>query len=179
MSPDRCVYVVAAAAPPVVGLADLIGQLQGRGWTVGVVLTPSAATWINAEQLATLTGCVVRSAARLPSEDDPLPKADAVLAAPLTFNSLNKWAAGFADNVAVGILCELLGARVPIVAAPCVKDVLRRHPAYGESIKRLTDAGVQFIDPDAVTYQADDGLAAFDWPAVLDEFENAGRESTR
>lgn len=101
-----------------------------------------------------------------------------MLAAPLTFNSLNKWAAGFADNVGVGILCELLGAGVPIVAAPCVKDVLRQHPAYGENIKRLTDAGVRFIDPDAVTYRADDGLAAFDWTAVLHEFEQVGREAT-
>lgn len=173
MSADRCVYVIASAAPPVVGLADLIGRLQGHGWAVGVVLTPSAATWINAEELAGSTGCVVRSAARLPSEDDPLPKANAVLAAPLTFNSLNKWAAGVADNVAVGILCELLGAGVPIVAAPCVKEVLRRHPAYGESIKRLSDAGVRFIDPDAVTYRADDGLAAFDWSRVLYEFEGS------
>lgn len=179
MSPNRCVYVIASAAPPVAGLADLIGQLQGRGWTVGVVLTPAAATWIDAEELAASTGCVVRSAARLPSEDDPLPKADAVLAAPLTFNSLNKWAAGFADNVAVGILCELLGAGVPIIAATCVKDLLRKHRAYGESLKRLADAGVRFIDPDSVTCRADNGLAAFDWDTVLHEFERAAEDDAR
>lgn len=179
MTVDRCVYVVASGAPPVVELADLIALLQKRGWTVGVILTPTAATWIDAQELATSTGCVVRSAARLPSEDDPLPKADAVLAAPLTFNSLNKWAAGFADTVAVGLLCEMLGAGVPILAAPCVKDLLRRHPAYGDSIKRLGDAGVRFVDPDAVTYRGANGLAGFDWPAVLQEFEQAARDLLR
>lgn len=108
-----------------------------------------------------------------------MPKADAVLAAPLTFNSLNKWAAGFADNVAVGILCELLGAGVPIIAATCVKDLLRKHRAYGESLKRLADAGVRFIDPDSVTCRADNGLAAFDWDTVLHEFERAAEDDAR
>lgn len=173
MTVDRCVYLIASGAPPVVELADLVGLLQNRGWTVGVILTPTAAGWIDPQELAASTGCVVRSAARLPSEDDPLPKADAVLAAPLTFNSLNKWAAGFADTVAVGVLCELLGADVPIVAAPCVKELLRRHPAHEASIKLLSDAGVRFVDPDAVTYQGENGLAAFDWQAVLRAFEQA------
>lgn len=99
-----------------------------------------------------------------------------MLAAPLTFNSLNKWAAGFADTVAVGLLCELLGAGVPIVAAPCVKDLLRRHPAYEASIKRLSDAGVRFVDPDAVTQVGQNGLSAFDWPAVLGPFDEATRD---
>lgn len=173
---DRCVYVIASGAPPVAQLADLVGLLQKRGWTVGVILTPTAAGWIDAQELATSTGCVVRSAPRLPSEDDPLPKADAVLAAPLTFNSVNKWAAGFADTVAVGVLCELLGAGVPIVAAPCVKELLRRHPAYESSIKRLSEAGVRFVDPDAVTYPGENGLAEFDWPAVIRLFESATEE---
>ncbi|MFO7193780.1 MAG: flavoprotein [Thermocrispum agreste] len=85
------------------------------------------------------------------------------------FNSLNKWAGGFADTVAVGVLCALLGAGVPIVAAPCVKSALRRHPAYRESIERLARAGVRFVDPDAVTHRGSDGLAAFDWPTIIDE----------
>ncbi|MQA08420.1 MAG: hypothetical protein GEU98_07665 [Pseudonocardiaceae bacterium] len=59
-----------------------------------------------------------------------LPNADAVLAAPLTFNTLNKWAGGHNDTLALGLLNELMGEGVPIVAAPCAKMVLRGHPAY-------------------------------------------------
>ena len=35
------------------------------------------------------------------------PQADAVLAYPLTFNSVNKFAHGYADNFAAGLLCEM------------------------------------------------------------------------
>lgn len=164
----RCVYVIATAAMPVLEVARPIELLKNRGWTVGVILSPTAAEWLDDKRLAEFTGCIVRSAPRMPTEDDPLPDADAVLAAPLTFNSLNKWAAGLADTAAVGNLCESLGAGVPIVAAPCVNDELRRHPAYSDSIERLSAAGVHFIDPDTVSRQDD---KAFDWDAVLREFE--------
>lgn len=90
----------------------------------------------------------------------------AVVAAPLTFNSINKWAAGISDSLALGVLNEMLGAAVPIVAAPCVKPLLRKHPAYRESVTRLTNAGVSILDPDTVTTRADDGLATFDWPQI-------------
>jgi hypothetical protein len=33
-----------------------------------------------------------------------VPEADAVLAAPLTFNTINKWAAGISDTLALGLL---------------------------------------------------------------------------
>jgi len=40
-----------------------------------------------------------------------------VLACPLTFNSVNKFAHGHADNFAIGLLCELTGYGTPRVPA--------------------------------------------------------------
>lgn len=62
-----------------------------------------------------------------------------------------------------------MSADVPIIAAPCVKALLRAHPAYGESIPRLTAAGVRMLDPDTITSRGPDGLAAFDWPGIAGE----------
>jgi hypothetical protein len=95
--------------------------------------------------------------------------ADAVLAAPLTFTTLNKWATGMADTVAVGILCELLGAPVPITAIPCVKRELRNHPAYQASVDVLSGSGVTFLDSDPLTYRDASGLAAFRWKMVAEK----------
>src|SRR2546422_414111 len=96
--------------------------------------------FIDAARLAELTGQPVRSAFRMPGEPDELPGADVVVVAPATFNTINKWAAGFADTFAVGLLCELMGLGVPIVAAPLLKDALARHPAFGRSVETLRGA---------------------------------------
>jgi hypothetical protein len=45
----------------------------------------------------------------MPGTGERTPPADAVLACPLTFNSVNKFAHGHADNFAVGLLCEMAG----------------------------------------------------------------------
>jgi phosphopantothenoylcysteine synthetase/decarboxylase len=92
-----------------------------------------------------------------------------LVVAPLTFNTLNKWAAGISDTLALGILNELLGVGIPMIAAPCIKGTLRRHPAYGDSTRRLTGCGVTVMDPEFITTRDDDGLATFDWARILRE----------
>ncbi len=38
-----------------------------------------------------------------------MPKADAMLVMPATFNTINKWAQGIGDTLVTSILCEALG----------------------------------------------------------------------
>jgi phosphopantothenoylcysteine decarboxylase len=108
----------------------------------------------------------VRVNPRLPHEQDPLPDADAVVAAPLTFNTINKWAAGISDTLALGLLNELMGAGLPIYVVPCVKSALRNHPAYSASIALLRKSGVTVLDQDEITFKASSGLTAFDWSSI-------------
>lgn len=148
--------------------------MQANGWTVCVIATPTAASWIDLDALTAATGCVTRVHPRPPrQQEESLPRAEAVLAAPMTFNSLNKWAAGISDTVALGVLNEMLGAGVPIIAAPCVKPVLRQHPAYADSVTRLANAGVVLLDPDAITMRTEDGLATFNWSRIIAALDNA------
>ncbi|PPK63240.1 flavoprotein [Actinokineospora auranticolor] len=160
----RSVYLVVTAAPPVLRIDGLIELLTRQGSQVTLVATPTAASWVD---LDALTGCRNRVHSGLPGAQDPLPRADLVIAAPLTFNTLNKWAAGISDSLALGVLNELLGTDVPIIAAPCVKPLLRKHPAYDDSVRRLAQCGVPLLDPDSITTRADDGLATFDWSLIL------------
>jgi hypothetical protein len=162
----RTLYVIGASAPPVRQLADACRLAIDGYWQPYVTLTPIAAEWVDLAELRTVTGQPVRVQPRRPGESDPFPAADAVLAAPLTFNTINKWASGINDTVALGLLNELLGSELPIVAAPCVKDALRAHPAYAANLQLLEAAGVQFVGGSIMTFGGD-GLASFDWPAVM------------
>jgi hypothetical protein len=122
------VYLVVSAAPPVLRIEELVTALGAAGWSICVIATPTAASWIDLDALAARTGCLTAVHARSPRQQESLPRADAVAAAPITFNSINKWAAGTSDTFALSVLNEMLGTDVPIVAAPCVKAVLRTHP---------------------------------------------------
>jgi phosphopantothenoylcysteine decarboxylase len=96
--------------------------------------------------LAQLTGHVVRTDYKLPWEADPLPKADAMLVMSATFNTINKWAQGIGDTLAVSLLCEALGRGTPpAVAVPCLKMDLVRHPAFQKNIALLRECGVRVL----------------------------------
>src|SRR5262249_20483767 len=123
-------YLVVCAAPPARQIGELVQLLMEDAWTVCVITTPTAATWIDVEALEHQTGYPVRSEYKRPDDPDVLPKADAVAVAPATFNTINKWAAGISDNLALGILNEAVGLGLPILVSPYAKPALPGHPAY-------------------------------------------------
>lgn len=168
MTTSRIVYVIGTAAPPIFDWPTLLGLLHERGWKPYPVLSPIAASWCDLDALSTAAGVNVRVELRRPTEPDPWPKTDAVLAAPLTFNTINKWAGGHNDTLALGLLNELLGEGLPIVAAPCAKAVLRSHPAYAASCKRLTECGVTFLDQYDTLIRDAAGNANLDWSKIVD-----------
>ncbi|MBB5070993.1 flavoprotein [Saccharopolyspora gloriosae] len=158
----QVLHLVGTAAPPVRQLPELVRMLGSAGWTVCPVLSETAASWIDVPALERAARIPARIAARRLGEPDPFPAADAVLVAPLTFNTLNQWAMGVNDTAALGVLNELLCLGVPIVAAPCVKSVLRRHPAYATNRALLEQAGVRFLPQSDTLVRAPDGTATFD-----------------
>ena len=161
----RILYLVVCAAPAALRVADFVRLAQEAGWLVRAIATPMGMRFIDADQLARLTGDRVRVDFRMPGEADDLPAADAVVVAPATFNTINKWAGGIADTFAAGLLCELTGLGVPIVAVPLVKDALARHVAFGRSLEMLRGMGVRVLfDP-----QAPPQSRMPDWPRVMEE----------
>ncbi|WP_405988911.1 flavoprotein [Streptomyces sp. NBC_00986] len=161
-------YVVCAAGIAA-GVGQLIAAAQELDWEVGVIATPVAASgFFDVPAVEAQTGRSVRSAWRVPGDPRPFPPPDAVVVAPATFNTINKWAAGTADTLALGTLCEAYGLGVPIVVLPCVADALAAHPAYQESLVRLRGMGVRFGDPYSGEDQPDGGRPEFGWERALD-----------
>jgi len=138
-------YLVISGAPAPEGVPALVDQLQAVSWQVVVFSTPFGTRFADVAELERLTGQPVRSEYRLPGTSKPVPPADVVLACPLTFNSVNKFAHGHADNFAVGLLCEMAGYGVPVVVVPHCKPQLASHPAFAMSLDTLRGMGVRVL----------------------------------
>lgn len=147
MTDSRVLYLITCAAPPAQRIRTGIEKAQAAGWDVCLVLTPSAARWLEAglTELTKLTGHPVRTAYKLPGQPDILPSPDAILVAPATFNTLNKWAQGIADTLALGLVTEAIGLQLPIVALPYLNQAQASHPALGQSVDFLRANGVTVL----------------------------------
>ncbi|WP_405865355.1 flavoprotein [Streptomyces sp. NBC_00005] len=165
-------YVVVCAAGIAADVSKLITAAQERDWEVGVIATPVAMNgFFDTAAVEAQTGRAIRSAWRTPGDPRPFPPPDAVVVAPATFNTINKWAAGLADTLAVATLCEASGLGVPVAVLPCVADALAIHPAYQDSLIRLRGMGVRFGEPYSGEPQEDGSRPEFGWERALDLVE--------
>ena len=131
----RLLYVIACAAPPAPDLHLVATSmlLRSLGWDLCIVPTPDAMHFLDFDALRVQTMFPIRSEYRRPTEPK-LPPPDAMLVAPMTYNTVNKWAAGIADTFALGLLAETIGGDIPVTVVPWAKSALTRHPAFGRSI---------------------------------------------
>ena len=146
MTERPVLYLVVCAAGPAEHIDELVDLLIADGWRVCMIVSPTAAPWLDRAALQEKTGYLVRVEWRMPGDPEPHPPADVVVAAPVTFNTVTKWALGINDTLALGVLNESLGAGLPIIAFPHVKAELAAHPAYAGHLAVLRAAGVIVAD---------------------------------
>ncbi|MBW8487519.1 flavoprotein [Actinomadura parmotrematis] len=162
---ERVLYLVCCGSPLAAHAPDMVALARARGWTVCVLTTAYGRRFVDVERLEELTGYPVRSDYKQPGEPDVLPPPTALAVAPATVNTVNKWAAGLCDGVALGYLVEAYGLGLPIVAAPYSNRAHMAHPAFQESLERLRSWGVTVLTAD------DLGPARpqdFPWQRLLD-----------
>jgi phosphopantothenoylcysteine synthetase/decarboxylase len=134
-----CASSAAAHAP------DFASFARSNGWDVWVIATPQAHHFLDVAFLEDVTGHPVYSEYRRPEDPHTLPQADAIVVLPATFNTINKWALGIADTLALGLLCECIGLGIPILAVPRGLYSLDRHPAFSKSVEILQECGVRVL----------------------------------
>ncbi|WP_432126719.1 flavoprotein [Streptomyces sp. bgisy082] len=164
-------YVVVCAAGIAGDAHKLITASQEQGWGVGAIATPQGLGFLDPEAIEAQTGYPIRSAWRSPGDSRPLPPADAIAVAPATFNTINKWAAGIADTLALGILCEAYGMGIPTVVLPYVNAAMAAHPAYGRSLERLREMDVRVGSYEPHRPKAGGGADRFRWEEALELLE--------
>src|SRR5260370_41992687 len=144
-------HIISCAASSATLVPNLVRQAQTASWEVCVITTPQGTKFIDSPLLEKLTGYPVRSEYKRPEDPDVLPRADAIVVFPATFNTMNKWALGISDNLALGLLCEFTGLKKPILAVPVVRKDggLDAHPAFMKNVRMLKRYGVcVFYEPE-------------------------------
>jgi phosphopantothenoylcysteine decarboxylase/phosphopantothenate--cysteine ligase len=110
------------------------------GHDVVPLVTPDAERFVTAETFTAL--------ARRPANDDVylhLTRADLLVVAPCTANTLAKLAHGLADNV---LTEAALAHRGPVLVAPAMNPRMWAHTATRTNATALRERGVVFVGPD-------------------------------
>jgi phosphopantothenoylcysteine decarboxylase/phosphopantothenate--cysteine ligase len=74
-------------------------------------------------------------------------KADLVLVAPATVNTISKIACGIDDTPVTSVVSTAFGSGVPIMIVPAMHESMYRHPIVAENIEKLKTLGVEFVGP--------------------------------
>jgi hypothetical protein len=129
--------------------------------------------FIDRPALEQLTGFAVRSEYEQFGSADPLPPPDAMLVCPATFNTINKWAYGLADTLALALLTEAIGLGLPLVAAPALNNAQAAHPAFHRSVAALREMGVTVLYGPGLYEPGPPGTGGrpYDWGLPLQALE--------
>jgi phosphopantothenoylcysteine synthetase/decarboxylase len=171
--PVRVLAIVVCGAGPASEVGQLIKLAQEQGWSVQVIATPAALDFLDVPALETQTGNPVRSQYRSPGEPRSRP-ADAIIVAPATYNTINKWARGISDTYALGVLAETTALDVPIVVLPFVNSALAARAPFRRSVEDLRGEGIRILlGPGGVEPHeprtGGDLIPNYPWRLALDE----------
>src|SRR5262245_427974 len=156
-------YLIVTGAGTARRVPGILPQLAQLGPRLVVIPTPNAARVVSVREmvLALPAGSPHRVVESYFDEAIlPSPPFGLVLVAPCSFDSLNKLAAGIADNLALSVVAEAIGRGTPVIVAISVNVPLWNHPRARASVGALREWSVDVIDPvpdgDVITMAPDD-----------------------
>jgi hypothetical protein len=171
------VYLIVCGCPVAREVGQLVALAQQTGWTPCVIASPDGSRFIDAPSLAKQTGFPVRTHYKQPGDPDLLPPPEALIAAPVSVNTVNKWAAGICDTLALGLLVEGIGLGQPIVTLPFTNRAHAAHPMFRENLARLKSWGVDVLFGEDIQPlhepRAGHRHAPFPWRRLLETLETA------
>jgi len=139
---------------------ELTRLLVKAGHEVVPLLTPGAERFVRAETFQAL--------ARRPPHEDlylHLTRADLLVVAPCTANTLAKLAHGISDNL---VTEAALAHRGPVLVAPAMNPRMWAHAATRANATTLADRGVELVGPDeGETAEGDWGVGRMAEPAEI------------
>jgi len=129
--------------------AEIVSLLKKKGAEVFVIITESAAKFIQPLTFSTLSGNPVID--NLFSIDDKIAVkhislaewADLILIAPATANVVGKIANGIADDM---LTTTVMASKTKVIFAPAMNKNMISNPLYQQNVEKLTDLGYEFID---------------------------------
>lgn len=142
MKKNKHILIGVCAGIAAYKACELVRALVKDGYSVKVVMTPSAEKFVTPLVFQTLTGNQVYSDMFALHEGGGVEHislaewADACVIAPLTANTLSKLACGICDNLLTTIVCAL-PAGLPVILVPAMNSAMWHHPRIQENTRRL------------------------------------------
>ncbi|MDD3178861.1 MAG: flavoprotein [Opitutaceae bacterium] len=128
-----------------------ISRLTQAGVTVQTVATPAALRFIGPATLEALSGRPVFSdmweSGRALDHIECARQSDLALVCPATGNTINRLAAGLADDLPGALFLAWEHRQKPWWIAPAMNTYMWQHPATQASVARLRSWGVHVIEP--------------------------------
>lgn len=149
---EKRVVLCITGSVAAVQCPEIARQLMRHGAEVFAVMSPMAQKiihpylmeWATGNPVVTeLTGKIEHVA--LAGEHDN--KADLILVAPATANTISKIAAGIDDTTVTSVASTAFGSKIPIVIVPAMHESMYHHPILNENIEKLKGLGVEFVGP--------------------------------
>ncbi len=130
--------------------ADLVSRLKKLNANVEVIMTEAAAEFVTPLTFQTMSGNKVHMKMFEEVKDFDVEhislakKADVILVAPATANTIGKVANGICDNLLTTVI---MAGRSRVVFAPAMNTEMYRNPFYQENMEKLKKLGYEFITP--------------------------------
>lgn len=131
--------------------ADIASKLVQGGAVVDVILTEAAATFVGPLTFQGLTHRPVITELLDPRSELGIDhvalakRADAMLIAPATANTLAAMAHGFAQDA---LTTTALATEAPIIVCPAMENRMYTHPATEKNVATLRERGVVVVEPE-------------------------------
>jgi len=128
---------------------ELVSQLKKQGAQVNVVLTAKAEKFVSPLSLEVISENQVLSGSQKWGADiqhiELAKKADLILIAPATANTIAKLANGISDEI---LFDTVLASNAPKIIAPAMNTNMWQNPIVQENLNKLKDQGYIVIDPE-------------------------------
>lgn len=150
MFSDKAIVLGVTGGIAAYKAAELASKLTQAGAEVSVVMTEAATEFVTPLTFQSLTHMPVHvDLWESPEEFDVehialAERADIVVIAPATANTIAKIACGIADDL---LSCTVLATTAPIVVAPAMNVHMYGNPVTQVNIARLWERGFTIVDP--------------------------------
>lgn len=149
----RRVVLAVCGSIAAVKAVELARELVRHGADVIPVMTESATRIVHPDALEFATGH--KPLTRLGGQvehvallGDVAGKADLLLVAPATANTVAKMALGIDDTPVTTCATVAFGTKTPVVVAPAMHEAMLRHPVVQDHVRTLRDRlGVTWVEP--------------------------------
>lgn len=148
---SKTIVLAVTGSIAAVRTVELARELIRRGADVHAVMSEAAGWIINSMALHYATGNEVITAITGKVEHveffGNLSRADLLLIAPATANTIGKIAAGIDDTPVTTFATTAIGAGIPVMIVPAMHEDMYNHPAVAENIEKIKGWGLSLVGP--------------------------------